>query len=68
MKLSCTIHVLASGQLIEALRRCPFSILLFDEFEKAAKEVLTVLLQLMDDGRITDAQGRIADAKNGRHE
>ncbi|KAJ5126634.1 Heat shock protein hsp98 [Penicillium atrosanguineum] len=46
------------------LRRRPFSILLFDEVEKAAKEVLTVLLQLMDDGRITDGQGRIIDAKN----
>ena len=54
----------AGGQLTEALRRRPFSILLFDEVEKAAKEVLTVLLQLMDDGRITDGQGRVIDAKN----
>lgn len=54
----------AGGQLTENLRRRPFSILLFDEVEKAAKEVLTVLLQLMDDGRITDGQGRIVDAKN----
>lgn len=54
----------AGGQLTEALRRKPFSILLFDEVEKAAKEILTVLLQLMDDGRITDGQGRIIDAKN----
>ncbi|KAF5849237.1 hypothetical protein GGP41_006114 [Bipolaris sorokiniana] len=54
----------AGGQLTESLRRKPFSILLFDEVEKAAKEVLTVLLQLMDDGRITDGQGRIVDAKN----
>ncbi|SLM41402.1 heat shock protein hsp98 hsp104 [Lasallia pustulata] len=54
----------AGGQLTEALRRRPFSILLFDEVEKAAKEVLTVLLQLMDDGRITDGQGRIVDARN----
>ncbi|OAA58480.1 heat shock protein hsp98 hsp104 [Niveomyces insectorum RCEF 264] len=54
----------SGGQLTEALRRRPFSILLFDEVEKAAKEVLTVLLQLMDDGRITDGQGRIVDAKN----
>lgn len=54
----------AGGQLTEALRRKPFSILLFDEVEKAAKEVLTVLLQLMDDGRITDGQGRMIDAKN----
>lgn len=54
----------AGGQLTEALRRRPFSILLFDEVEKAAKEILTVLLQLMDDGRITDGQGRVVDAKN----
>ncbi|KAI1828237.1 putative heat shock protein [Xylaria intraflava] len=54
----------AGGQLTESLRRKPFSILLFDEVEKAAKEILTVLLQLMDDGRITDGQGRVVDAKN----
>lgn len=54
----------AGGQLTEALRRRPFSILLFDEIEKAAKEILTVMLQLMDDGRITDGQGRVIDAKN----
>lgn len=54
----------AGGQLTEALRRKPFSILLFDEVEKAAKEILTVLLQLMDDGRITDGQGRVIDCKN----
>lgn len=54
----------AGGQLTEALRRKPFSILLFDEVEKAAKEILTVLLQLMDDGRITDGQGRVIDARN----
>jgi ATP-dependent Clp protease ATP-binding subunit ClpB len=54
----------AGGQLTEALRRRPFSILLFDEVEKAAKEVLTILLQLMDEGRITDSTGRIVDGKN----
>lgn len=54
----------AGGQLTEALRRKPFSILLFDEVEKAAKEVLTIMLQLMDDGRITDGQGRVIDARN----
>jgi len=54
----------SGGQLTENLRRRPFSILLFDEVEKAAKEVLTVLLQLMDDGRITDGQGRVVDARN----
>jgi ATP-dependent chaperone ClpB len=52
------------GQLTEALRRRPFSILLFDEIEKAAKEVLTVMLQLMDEGRITDSTGRVVDGKN----
>ncbi|TGZ78953.1 heat shock protein [Ascodesmis nigricans] len=54
----------AGGQLTEALRRRPFSILLFDEIEKAAREVLTVLLQLMDEGRITDSTGRVVDGKN----
>ncbi|KAI5802854.1 P-loop containing nucleoside triphosphate hydrolase protein [Pyronema domesticum] len=54
----------AGGQLTEALRRRPFSILLFDEVEKAAKEVLTVMLQLMDEGRITDSNGRVVDGKN----
>lgn len=54
----------AGGQLTEQLRRRPFSILLFDEIEKAAKEVLTVLLQLLDEGRITDGQGRVIDGKN----
>lgn len=54
----------AGGQLTEALRRKPFSILLFDEIEKSAKEILTVMLQLMDDGRITDGQGRVVDARN----
>ena len=54
----------AGGQLTEALRRRPFSILLFDEVEKAAKEILTVMLQLLDDGRITDGQGRVVDASN----
>lgn len=54
----------AGGQLTEALRRKPFSILLFDEVEKANKQILTVLLQLMDDGRITDGQGRVIDARN----
>jgi ATP-dependent Clp protease ATP-binding subunit ClpA len=51
-------------QQTEALRRRPFSILLFDEIEKASKEVLTVFLQLMDDGRITDGKGRVVDGRN----
>jgi ATP-dependent Clp protease ATP-binding subunit ClpA len=54
----------SGGQLTEAIRRRPFSILLFDEIEKAAKEVLTVFLQLLDEGHITDGQGRVADARN----
>ncbi len=52
------------GQLTEAVRRNPFSVVLFDEIEKAHPEVLNVLLQLMDDGRLTDGQGRVVDFKN----
>lgn len=52
------------GQLTEAIRRNPYSIVLFDEIEKAHKDVLNVLLQILDDGRITDAQGRTVDFKN----
>lgn len=52
------------GQLTEAVRRNPYSIVLFDEIEKAHKEVLNILLQILDDGRITDAQGRTVDFKN----
>jgi ATP-dependent Clp protease ATP-binding subunit ClpC len=53
-----------SGQLTEQVRRRPHSIVLFDEIEKAHPDVLNVLLQLLDDGRITDAQGRLVDFKN----
>jgi len=54
----------AGGQLTEALRRHPYSVLLFDEMEKAHPQVLNVLLQLLDDGRITDSQGRTIDCTN----
>ncbi len=52
------------GQLTEAIRRKPYSILLLDEIEKAHKEVFTTLLQLLDDGRLTDAHGRTVDFRN----
>ncbi len=52
------------GQLTEAVRRNPYSIVLFDEIEKAHKDVFNILLQILDDGRITDSQGRIVDFKN----
>jgi ATP-dependent Clp protease ATP-binding subunit ClpB len=53
-----------AGQLTEAVRRRPYSVILFDEVEKAHPEVLNVLLQLLDDGRLTDAQGRTVDFRN----
>ncbi|NOY07927.1 MAG: ATP-dependent chaperone ClpB [Spirochaetes bacterium] len=52
------------GQLTEAVRRRPYSVILFDEIEKAHQDVFNVLLQLLDDGRLTDGQGRIVDFKN----
>lgn len=52
------------GQLTEAVRRKPYSVILFDEIEKAHPEVWGVLLQLLDDGRLTDSQGRVVDFKN----
>lgn len=52
------------GQLSEAVRRKPYSVILFDEIEKAHPDVFNVLLQIMDDGRITDAQGHTVDFKN----
>mgnify|MGYP001859853940 FL=1 len=52
------------GQLTEAVRRNPYSIVLFDEIEKAHPEVFNILLQILDDGRITDSQGRTVDFKN----
>ncbi|HQN62334.1 MAG TPA: ATP-dependent chaperone ClpB, partial [Flexilinea sp.] len=52
------------GQLTEAVRRRPYSVILFDEIEKAHSEVFNVLLQVLDDGRLTDGQGRTVDFKN----
>lgn len=52
------------GQLTEAVRRRPYSVVLFDEIEKAHPDVFNVLLQVLDDGRLTDGQGRIVDFKN----
>jgi len=52
------------GQLTEAVRRRPFSVVLFDEIEKAAPDVFNVFLQILDDGRLTDGQGRVVDFKN----
>ena len=53
-----------SGQLTEAVRRRPYAVVLFDEIEKAHPDVLNVLLQLLDDGRLTDGKGRTVDFKN----
>ena len=52
------------GQLTEAVRRRPYSVVLFDEIEKAHPEVFNVLLQVLDDGRLTDGQGRVVDFRN----
>jgi ATP-dependent Clp protease ATP-binding subunit ClpB len=53
-----------AGQLTEGVRRRPYTVVLFDEVEKAHPEVLNVLLQLLDDGRLTDSKGRTVDFKN----
>lgn len=52
------------GQLTEAVRRRPYSVILFDEIEKAHPDVFNVFLQILDDGRLTDSQGRVVDFKN----
>jgi ATP-dependent Clp protease ATP-binding subunit ClpB len=52
------------GYLTEAVRRRPYSVVLFDEIEKAHPDVFNVLLQILDDGRMTDGQGRTVDFKN----
>ena len=52
------------GQLTEAIRRRPYSVILFDEIEKAHPDVFNVMLQILDDGRLTDAQGHVVDFKN----
>ena len=56
--------VTEGGQLTEAVRRKPYSVVLFDEIEKAHPDVFNILLQVLDDGRITDSQGRTVDFKN----
>jgi ATPases with chaperone activity, ATP-binding subunit len=52
------------GVLTEAVRRKPYSVVLFDEVEKAHPDVFNILLQVLDDGRLTDSQGRVIDFKN----
>ncbi|MGL6098559.1 MAG: AAA family ATPase, partial [Fusobacteriaceae bacterium] len=52
------------GQLTEAVRRKPYSVILFDEIEKAHPDIFNILLQVLDDGRLTDGQGRVVDFKN----
>ncbi|GAB1481741.1 hypothetical protein MASR2M78_05560 [Treponema sp.] len=52
------------GQLTEAVRRRPYSVVLFDEVEKAHPEVFNVFLQILDEGHLTDGQGRVVDFKN----
>ena len=53
-----------AGQVTEKVRRRPYSVILFDEIEKAHKDVLNILLQILDDGKITDAQGRVVNFEN----
>lgn len=54
----------AGGQLTEYIRRKPYSIILIDEIEKACREFITIFLQVLDDGRLTDGQGRVVDMRN----
>jgi len=54
----------AGGQLTEYIRRKPYSIILIDEIEKACREFVTLFLQVLDDGRLTDGQGRVVDMRN----
>merc|ERR1711981_1239778 len=54
----------AGGQLTESIRRKPYCVLLFDEIEKAHKDVFNILLQILDEGRVTDGQGRTTNFKN----
>src|SRR5206468_9888362 len=58
------VGVEEGGQLTEAIRRRPYSVVLFDEIETAHPEVFNALLQILDDGRLTDAQGRTVDFRN----
>ena len=55
------------GQLTEQVRRHPYSVILFDEIEKAHPDVFNILLQILDDGHVTDSQGRRVDFKNTDH-
>ena len=78
MRICCSLHTVArligappgyvgyeeGGQLSEAVRRRPYAVILLDEIEKAHPDVFNVLLQLLDDGRLTDGQGRTVDFKN----
>ena len=52
------------GQLTEAIRRKPYSVVLFDEIEKAHPDIFNILLQVLDDGRLTDNKGRLVNFKN----
>lgn len=56
-----------AGQLTEKIRRRPYSVVLFDEIEKAHPDVLNSLLQILDDGRLTDAQGRVVSFREHGH-
>ena len=56
-----------AGQLTEKIRRKPYSVVLFDEIEKAHPDVLNILLQILDDGQITDAHGRKVNFREYRH-
>ncbi len=60
----CVSVTLQGGQLTEAVRRRPYSVVLFDEVEKAHREVFNVLLSILDDGRVTDAKGRTVNFSN----
>jgi len=60
----CCVVCAAGGQLTEKVRRKPYSVCLFDEVEKAHPQVLNVLLQMLDEGRLTDGKGRLVDFSN----
>lgn len=64
MPLPATSGTRRGGQLTEAVRRRPYSVVLLDEVEKAHPETFDILLQVLDDGRLTDGQGRTVDFRN----
>ena len=64
MRLRDTLDTTKAGSLQRPVRRKPYSVILFDEIEKAHPDVFNILLQLLDDGRLTDNQGRTVDFKN----